>query len=109
MRYYDFNFSEQALPRQRLEHWAQVSMMDLRAPPRPRYVPEDLELIQDPQPRQLPEQLQHGLWWLGPGSFRVPKALVQMKIQHSREILGSPKRAVLGALHARLVNLEPWR
>lgn len=34
-----------------------------------------------------------------------PKAQVQIKVKHPRSVLASPARAVLSAMHARLVNL----
>ena len=37
--------------------------------------------------------------------WSAPKAQVQIKVKHPRSVLASPARAVLSAMHARLVNL----
>ena len=45
-RYYDFNYSEEALSPEDLKRWADADGFDLQHPPRPAYVPEKLQLIE---------------------------------------------------------------
>jgi len=108
-RYYDFNYSEEALSPEDLQRWADADGFDLQHPPRPAYVPEKLQLIEEKMPQLRPQKLEDSssleLWWLGRGGFLMPKAQVQIKVKHPRWLLASPTRAVLSSMHARLVNL----
>eukprot|EP00434_Breviolum_minutum_P026815 symbB.v1.2.023699.t1/scaffold2183.1/size166057/3 len=108
-RYYDFNYSEEALSPEDLQRWADADGFDLQHPPRPAYVPEKLQLIEEKIPQLRPQKLEDSssleLWWLGRGGFLMPKAQVQIKVKHPRWLLASPTRAVLSSMHARLVNL----
>lgn len=108
-KYYDFNYTEQALPATQLLRWASAESPELWVPPRPQYVPQRLELIEEDKPQIRPKKIQDTsslqLWWLGLGGFQIPKAQVQIKVKHPRSVLASPARAVLSAMHARLVNL----
>ncbi|CAK9082845.1 Insulin-degrading enzyme (Insulin protease) (Insulinase) (Insulysin) [Durusdinium trenchii] len=109
-RYYDFNYTEEPLKEELLQLWERAQGFGLEHPPSPAYVPEKLELIKEQRPtRTSPEKLEEAqglqLWWLGLGGFKVPKAQVQMKLKFPRAVLSSPARAVLGALHVRLVNM----
>lgn len=47
-RYYDFNYTEEALPAAQLLRWASAESPELWVPPRPQYVPQRLELIEAP-------------------------------------------------------------
>ena len=47
-RYYDFNYTEEALPAAQLLRWASAESPELWVPPRPQYVPQRLELIKAP-------------------------------------------------------------
>jgi len=108
-KYYDFNYTEEALPAAQLLRWASAESPELWVPPRPQYVPQRLELIEEDKPQIRPKKIQDTsslqLWWLGLGGFQIPKAQVQIKVKHPRSVLASPARAVLSAMHARLVNL----
>ena len=66
-RYYDFNYSEEALSPEDLQRWADADGFDLQHPPRPAYVPEKLQLIEVALPGENPTFM--GFWGLFWGGF----------------------------------------
>ena len=107
-QYYDFNFSEEALDETLLQRLTSAGGFGLRQPPALAYVPTRLGLIRESTPRHSPEKLTKDgmeLWWLGRGSFDLPKAQVQVKLAYPRSVTRSAARSVLAAMHSRLVQM----
>ena len=107
-QYYDFNYLEEALDEALLQRLEVAAGFGLQQPPALSYVPTNLKLISGSVPRSLPEKLlKEGmdLWWLGRGAFALPKAQVQIKLAYPRSATKSAARAVLAAMHSRLVQL----
>mmetsp|Transcript_25433 Transcript_25433/g.46173 ORF Transcript_25433/g.46173 Transcript_25433/m.46173 type:complete len:1008 (+) Transcript_25433:55-3078(+) len=106
-QYYDFNYAEKALDPKLIETLQKASGFGLKPPPSLLYVPKQLALIDGSATDEMPERLESGveLWWLGLGRFKVPKALIQMKLGYPRSAVQSASRHVLAAMHSRLVNM----
>lgn len=109
-QYYDFRYNEVAIDKSFIQRLEKAHGYGLAPPPDLQYVPRKLELIKeegpgDAGPRQL---LKHGRvehWWLGLGEVRLPKAVILVKLGFPPSVMDRVEDAVLGALHARLVQL----
>jgi len=108
-QYYDFKYNEEALDPSLIKRLEGASGVGLLPPPDLAFVPRRLELISEQSgidgPQELIQSKRVDGWWLGLGNVKLPKALIQLKVQYADSFEKTAQRTILAGMHARIVQL----
>eukprot|EP00933_Yihiella_yeosuensis_P021123 TRINITY_DN167_c0_g1_i1.p1 TRINITY_DN167_c0_g1~~TRINITY_DN167_c0_g1_i1.p1 ORF type:complete len:1051 (-),score=281.16 TRINITY_DN167_c0_g1_i1:207-3359(-) len=111
-KYYDFHYSKEPIPAASLaaiKKTRDATISEFIKPEPLPHVPHNFALISDQtendQPQRLDDQNGDELWWLGPGKFTLPKAIVELKINYARKNMKTAQAQVLGSIHSSLISM----
>jgi len=106
-QYYDFGYEDVELDAALVARLREASGDSLAPPPELKYVPHNLELIESSGVDKPVDLLKKGrveAWWLGLGDLPLPKAIIQLKIGFTPEIISSVEDSILAGMHTRIVQ-----
>lgn len=107
-KYYDVSYDEAPISEELVKRLSGASGFGLLPPPQLAFVPRNLALTTERAKNNRPEELVQSDrvtgWWLGPGNIELPKAMIQMKIAFPASSERTADKAVLAAMHGRIVQ-----
>eukprot|EP00450_Noctiluca_scintillans_P027339 CAMPEP_0194534898 /NCGR_PEP_ID=MMETSP0253-20130528/73257_1 /TAXON_ID=2966 /ORGANISM="Noctiluca scintillans" /LENGTH=1001 /DNA_ID=CAMNT_0039380605 /DNA_START=46 /DNA_END=3048 /DNA_ORIENTATION=- len=101
-KYSSVNMSEDLLLM--LEHASDTSF---RAPPEPRFVPTELDLITEgsgEMPELLSKEGRVALWWQGLNGVKMPQGDLEMKLSFSAAMVSNVTGSIMAGIHSRVVQ-----